>query len=1283
MQDVTKAWYRRTTKVPEEKSLGIRLLGPPEASLCGRGLQFGTKKALALLCYLAAEGKKYPRGELAELLWPTSDRRSARTDLRSTLSRLRRVLGEGGGSSEVVVLLAVEGDRLGLEPGGVELDLGALEAAVSVARSETSVPPLGTSLRDGSANGAVDDGDLLARLDDTLGIYGGEFMEGFSLGDAPEFELWLETERERWRALFGELCERVSRLQAETGRTEEAIGTARLWTKHAPREEDAHLRLMELLSAGGDGEGALRAYKDFRGALRRELGSEPSARLTELADRLREEVEERASSGTGLAHLTTTPLSALEIPFVGRHEEFGALVSEYGACASGQEPRVVAVMGEAGIGKTRLVKEFLGWAKSRGADVLEGVASEGAGLSYGPLVEAIRPRMERERAPEDLLEDAWLSELSRLLPELKERYPDLPSALSGEGETAKGALFEAISRAVGAVASRAPVVLFLEDLQWADAATLEVLEYAGRRWAEQGAPVLLLIAARPEDLGGASSFERWLPSLGRRLPARSLALTPLSNEDVEGLLRRLTRVEVENVGSPGEPGASNEARSELEHFGGWLAAETGGQPFYLVETIKTLLEEGRLVIRARPNEDLLLEVSPTLRVGSELSSLPNSVREVIRGRLSRLSPSASELLAAGAVLGRGFGFGVLLAVAGLGEIEGLRGLDELVGRHLLFEEGGGREVGRLLYPGADYSFSHEKIRQVAYTECGQARRWVLHRRAFRVLEGGNAPPAELAHHALVGGLAKEAFAYSMAAGDEAAEVFAVRDAIGYYELARDLLAAEAYQPGGAIEPSISDIKHLYTQLGQAYEMADEWEKARRAYETMLALARETGEASLEVVALNYLANLAFRQEADPARARTLLEEAKRVAEETGLTEALAETECNLVDVMVYQMGKFERFRPIAEKALASARALDRQPLVARALSTLTRLEKWAGRMKEAAAYAEEGVALNRRLAEYPPAARTKLPSMVTRVTGLSVSWRAGAKAMEIECLVYLANVRIHQGRPQEGMAIACAAQAISEELPERMEMMSLWALGMGLQEVGEYEEALILARRGTERAREVGDSYLLGANLGRLGEAYEALMNLEDARAAYEEAVEREHYGLFPHARFCVVAALSEDWEDAYAHAKRAYEADMFLNPLLSIHLHHQVEALVRGGDNRLAQEEVCRFAERAKTNERDRMSHLRALAVLDEWEGDTERAVRRLRKAKALAEEIGPPGELWQIWARLGELRERRGEVGEAQQAFSRAAQILEDLAAKIQDEGLREGFLAAPKARRVREHR
>ena len=1276
-----------TTKVLEEKPLSIRLLGPPEASLWGRGLRCGTKKALALLCYLAAEGKKYPRGQLAELLWPRSDRRSARTDLRSTLSRLRKALGEDGtrseGSSEGVGLFAVEGDLLGVGSRGIELDLRTLESAVSLARSETSEPSPGGR----SVNGAIEHLDLLARLEGTLGIYGGEFMEGFSLEDAPEFELWLEAERTRWRALFGELCGRVARLQAEAGRLEKAIGTARLWTKHAPLEEDAHLRLIELLSFRGEGEGALRAYEDFRDALRRELGSEPSARLTELADRLREEVEERASLGTGLAHLsTTTALSAFEIPFVDRHEEFATLVSEYEACVSGREPRVLAVMGEAGIGKTRLVKEFLGWAKARGAEVLEGAASEGAGLPYGPLIEALRSRVERERAPDDLLEDAWLAELSRLLPELKERYPDLPSPASGEGETAKGTLFEAIARTVGALASRAPVVLFLDDLQWVDATTLEVLDYAGSRWAEQGASVLVLVAARPEESEADFFFERWLPSLRRRLPARGLTLGPLGNEYVEGLLRRLAGVGSGSTGfswgSEEQPEGSNEVDPGLERFVEWLAAESGGQPFYLVETLKSLLEEGKLVVRARPDGVGVLGVGPALKEGSALSSLlPRSVREVIGLRLSRLSPTASELLAAGAVLGRGFGFESLLGVVGMEEKEGLRGLDELLGCRLLLEEGGGREGEESPpYLGVAYSFSHEKIRQVAYTECGQARRWVLHRRALEVLGGSGAPPAELVRHALAAGLVEQVFRYSLAAGDAAVEVFALRDAIVNYERARDLLVAGQY-PGGTLKPSNASVERLYNHLGLAYELTDEWEKARETYETMLAFAQDSGAAKVEVIARNHLAVYRFHHEGDIPGAKTLLEEAMEVAKEARLTEVLVETACNLASLMVYRPAETGPSRLLAEQALATARNLERPDLVARTLTTLARLETWACNYEAAAAHAEEGAKLSRQLAGRPAPNRAELPSMLAEGMGLSASWRAATRAMEVLSLGYLAHVRLYQGRPQEGMAIAREVLEISKGLPERAQALGLWALVQALREAGEYEEALARCRQGAERAREAGDAYLMAAYLLQVGHSYEALFELKEARAAFKEMVERGHLKEAFYATFCVLAALSEDWEDAHTHARKAHELCTFFQPQFSLFLHHEVEALLRGGDEDLAREQIRRLAERARDNRRDRMSHLRALALLDEWEGDTQRALGRLRKAEALAEEIGLPDELWQIRSRIGELYERRGEVDEAHQAFSRAAQILKDLAARIEDAGLREGFLAAPRVRRVLE--
>jgi DNA-binding SARP family transcriptional activator/tetratricopeptide (TPR) repeat protein len=1263
---------RLETAVQEEKRLSLRLLGPPEASYEGLPVRFRIKKELALLCYLAAEGGRHPRRVLAELLWPGSEKRHARADLRAVLHKLRKTLREESANDGVARLFVIESNRLGLEPRGIGLDLGVFEAAVSLARRETS--PGGRSVAAGGRR------ELIGRLQSDLGLYRGEFMEGFSLEDAHEYELWLEGERARWRQVFGELCERLSRLEGEEGLIAEAIGTARLWVRQAPLEETAHRRLMELLSGAGESERALLAYEGFRNTLSTALGTEPSTQMQRLAARLQEEVEERASLGASLIHsAATTALSVLEMPLVGRQKEFGALVSEYQAART-EQTRVVSILGEAGIGKTRLAEEFLGWAKARGADVLEGGATEGAKLPFGPLMEAIRPRLERERAPDDLLEDVWISELSRLLPELKERYPDLPTPTSGGGGPAEGALFEAIARMVEALATSAPVVIFLDDLQWADAATLEVLDYAGRRWAEQGMPVLVLIAARPEEPGAGSAFERWLSTLRRRLPLSSLSLGTLAEKDVEGLLRRLAT----GAGSSRPDGASEEPRAStgagpgLKRLGERLATETDGQPFYLVETLKVLLEEGMLLIRSGADGETLVEVGPAWR--SQKSALrgllPQSVRGVIRARLSRLSPTASVPLRAAAVLDRGFGFETLASVASLGEVEGLEGLDELLERHLLREEAGGREEGSPLDTSPSYSFTHEKIRQVAYTEMGHTRRRLLHRRAFEVLEDRGAPAAQLAHHALAGGLAEQAFRYGVAAGDDAVEVFAVKDAIEHYGRARDLLTEARTKSGQPTKSSIPDLEHLYIQLGRAHELTEEWGRAGEAYEAMLAIGREAGEARLEVIALNNLAILSFpQQDADPPRAKALLEEARRVAEEAGLEEALVETECNLVDLMSFWAGEYEKAGALAREALSSARALEERPdLVARILWTRTTRAFARGRFEESAAYAKEGIELSRELAEHRPP-RASLPSMPSAIA-LSASWKAGTKTREVQFLAVHAYDRILQGHLREGIDIARLSLDVSRELHERAEATGSLALGLGLVEIGEYEKGLERCLRGTELSRKAQNPVVLWHNLDHLGRAYDALLDLTRARRVREEMLEvaahaGPQYEAFSSTRLCKVAVLSDDWEGAYTHARRAHDAGTSFDVFDGLYLHYGVEALLRGGE-RSAREEVRGLAERAKANERDRMAYLRCLAILSEFEGDKQRALDRLRGAEALAEKIGLPGELWQIQCRIGEFHEQRGEDDKAREAFSLAARTLRMLAGNIRDEKLREGFVS-----------
>jgi tetratricopeptide (TPR) repeat protein len=469
-------------------------------------------------------------------------------------------------------------------------------------------------------------------------------------------------------------------------------------------------------------------------------------------------------------------------------------------------------------------------------------------------------------------------------------------------------------------------------------------------------------------------------------------------------------------------------------------------------------------------------------------------------------------------------------------------------------------------------------------------------------------------------------------------------------------------------------------------MADEWEKAQAAYETMRDLGRQVGEARLEVVSLNLLAILSFHQQGtDPSRVRRLLEEARRVAEEASLKEALVETECNLADIMAYWTGEHEHAAPLARKALASARALEeeRPDLLAQLLYTLARLELIRGSLEESAVYAEEGAALSRELAERRPP-RMLLGSIGPAATGFLASWTTGTKAMEIQCLRIIAYDRVLQGRLSEGIHVAREVLGMSRELDERAEALGSWVLGLGLSEIGEYEEALEFCRRGTELARNLPNAFLLWLNLAHLGWVYEALLALEEARKIHEEALNLRG-ALGPQGevsssnRLCAVAALSASWEDAYAHANRAHQGRTSMDVLGNLSLHYKVEALLRGGDEKSAREEVRELAERGEVNERERVAFLRSLAVLSEFEADTQRAIDRLHEALTLAEKIGLPGELWQIQCKIGELHERRGEAKQAREAFSGAAQTIRMLAQKIEDEDLREGFLSAPRVRRA----
>lgn len=1213
------------------RHLSLAFLGSPQARLEGRVLTFSTRKTLALLIYLATEGGLHTRETITTLFWPDSDPRRARATMRRTLSYLRDGLG---GEQH----LTIEGDTLGFNSkSDFDLDLNILHAAWNLAR----VAPPPTAAQDDPHP------PMRVQLQDAIALYRGDFLAGFSLTDAPEFDDWVSLQREVWHRKLDVVFDRLSQVQSEGGDIENALETTSRWVAHHALNEAAHRRLMQLHFAAGDRAAALQAYTTCQTILAKELDARPAPETEALAERIRHTTPPHRARRPAGETLTSTWLPG-DAPLIGRETEYSHLVAAYYTARRGRI-QVVTLEGEAGIGKTRLATDFLSWAASHGADLIQGKAFQSGGrLPYQPLAQALRSRLAQENAPDDLLTDVWLVELSRLLPELRDRYPDLTLLAAIEGEAARLRLFEAVARLGQALAERAPLIIFVDDMQWADTASLDLLHYVGGQWAESGSPVLLLLCLRAEDLAANSSLTHWLAGLGRDLPLTRLTLKPLTAEDTLKLVHYL---------STGQnwPSATPHPSPNLDQFTRWLFTETGGQPFYMMETLKVMVERDLLKLRLNEAGLWTIDVGTALAETAALSGLniiPPGIREVLRSRLERLSPLTVELLVAGAVLGHRFTFEHLCQVGGLEENAGLPALEEALANHLLQEE-----PGEVSYsPGRPYVFTHDKIRDVVYTEASEARRRVFHRRALEVLQTITAPAAELAHHALAAGLPDAAFRFSLEAGDQALRLFEVKMAITHYEQARHQLSIINDQlPISNLQSPVtnlqSPISNLYLNLGRAYELSGNFEMARDVYQTMLAFARTLNEPNIICAALNRLATVTAQGLNDIETAAALLREALTIAEDAGDRAGLAETEWNLANMSVHS-GDPETSLPHGKRALTLARELGQQELTARCLNVLAYAETISGQWPEGEVHADESRALYVAL---------------------------GNRELEADNLCLVAKARINCGRPQAGIAAARAAQQISLDIENRWgQANSAKYLALGLLECGQYGQALVAVQGGVATAQASGYAPLLAFNLAVLGCIYRAMLALEKALVVHLELLEINETlasRLFTKTAVSELSAdyaLAGEWEAAHTYAQQTLAARD--NTLLHGGLNKwlEIEALLRAEDVALARQEVQRFGARFENNRRYRIPYLRSLAVLAEWDGSREQAIAHLQEALALAEEIGLPGEEWQILAKLGELYQESGNVDRAREVWSKATETIQSLAATIDDEDLRTAFLA-----------
>jgi predicted ATPase len=256
--------------------------------------------------------------------------------------------------------------------------------------------------------------------------------------------------------------------------------------------------------------------------------------------------------------------------------------------------------------------------------------------------------------------------------------------------------------------------------------SLDALHYVGRRWTDERTPVLLLLSLRTEALATTPTLSEWLATLPRAVALTRLELGPLTAEDTLHFVHDLA------IGTDA---------SAIDTLAQWLYAETGGQPLFVVETLRALLERELLLPRVRADRRWGIELPARWADAPALSSmLPPGVRDVIHGRLSRLAPATRELLSAGSVLGQGFTFEQVCRVAGLSEHEALGAVDEVLRANVVREAGTGE--GRTLAGG--YTFAHDKIRRpdrpargpVARAQIGEAEGLLRAGQAFvyRTLE---------------------------------------------------------------------------------------------------------------------------------------------------------------------------------------------------------------------------------------------------------------------------------------------------------------------------------------------------------------------------------------------------------------------------------------------------------------------------------------------------------------------------------------------------------------------
>lgn len=629
-------------------ALRLRLLGPVQLVAGGRTVAPDTRKATALLAYIAMAGP-ITRDAAAALLYPDSPSERARGALRRTLSSLRDVAGPD--------IVETQGDLLSLRKGAIQLDVDETKEILD------SISDHGHTPHDACER-------CIAPLTDLVEFHRGDFMEGFALRDSPPFDDWQRREAEAARRARGEALARLTAAHSSTGDTAGALRRAREWLGLDPLNEAAHRAVMIALFEAGDRSGALQAYRRCTALLDVELGVPPLPSTTEVYEAIRSGSPPRA---TEVRTRSTVPRTSgkKRAPFVGRSTEKDRLRDSLRRARSRMQ--IAAIEGEPGIGKTMLAELIAREAAEEATVVRTRCYPDEHGIAFASVTRALRS-LPADRLPN--FEERARSELSRLMPDLGST--DAPSQDGLDDPSARARFMEALS---DALLGAGDTLLLMDDVHWADDASMDVLTHLARQ--RDRSIGMLLLTWRTEEVPTGHRLRRLVSEASD--DGLILILDRFSHDDIAELARAMGNAESSSVEQ------LSDASEGLPLIVGSLLSDMGS--------------------------------------AAETKGVPGDARAMFRSRVAALSASTQQMLTAASVIGRSFTLDLVRDASGRNPEETVAALEELLARGLVDERPTGSDVL--------YDFNHEMLRSVVYEDASLARKRLLHARIARALDKGS------------------------------------------------------------------------------------------------------------------------------------------------------------------------------------------------------------------------------------------------------------------------------------------------------------------------------------------------------------------------------------------------------------------------------------------------------------------------------------------------------------------------------------------------------------------